>query len=245
MRIWYRLLLAITFLTAGNAASGAPETAPRPGGVPTVVSPEAVRRYLEDYIQDRKNMLPQAEIRFKRLETPEAFSLPPGTLAVEVIPADPQIVGSRRFTLIFRVDGHVEKNLALRAELEALAPVVVAAGDLGRGAVLGERDLNVVEVDLLGVRNPCFDPAELVGKKLKQAVRLGAPIDRSQVDFPPLVRRGEAVTIQLLQGRLMLTAAGEAQQDGRAGDTIRVRNNSSRKDVLCRVTGTGQVQVEI
>jgi flagella basal body P-ring formation protein FlgA len=75
-------------------------------------------------------------------------------------------------------------------------------------------------------------------------VRLGAAIDRTQIEFPPLIRRGEAVTIRLPQGRLLLSVAGEAQQDGREGETIRVRNSSSRKEILCRVITAGQVQVE-
>jgi flagella basal body P-ring formation protein FlgA len=146
--------------------------------------------------------------------------------------------------MIFRVDGRVEKNIAVRAELEALAPVVVSAGDLGRGAILSARDLSVVTMDLTELRNPCFDTKELVGKKLQQSIRLGDPIERTQVDFPPLIKRGEAVTINLRHGGLLLTAAGVAQKDGCEGDTIPVRNSSSRKEILCRVMESGQVQVE-
>jgi flagella basal body P-ring formation protein FlgA len=244
MKFLRKISLLLMLFIAPAAVAFADDGQPGEGATPVVVDAEAIRRHLDDFIRSRQGDLPQADIRFRKLELPAPFSLPPGKLEVEVIPADPQIVTSRRFTMIFRVDSRVEKNLALRAELEAIAPVVVAAGDLGRGAVLSARDLNVVATDLVGLRNPCFDPAELVGKKLRQSVRLGAPIVRTQIDFPPLVKRGEAVTINLLQGRLLLTANGEAQQDGREGETIRVRNNSSRKEVLCRVTSTGQVQVE-
>jgi flagella basal body P-ring formation protein FlgA len=244
MKVWRKIFLILILLTGIESAASAQNRGFEMGTASAVVEPESIRQYLDDFIRSRQGDLPQAEIRFKNLNLPAPFSLPPGKLEVEVIPADPQIVTSRRFTMIFRVDGRVEKNIAIRAELEAIAPVVVAAGDLGRGAILSARDLNVVETDLVGLRNPCFDPEELVGKKLRQTVRLGAPIDRIQVDFPPLIKRGQAVTINLLQGRLLLTAIGEAQQDGREGETIRVRNNSSRKEVLCRVTSTGQVQVE-
>jgi len=244
MQTWRNISLMLMLIAVLALTAVASEGPPGERAAPAVVDAEAIRQYLDDFIRSRRDVLPQADIRFKKLELPAPFNLPPGKLEVEVIPADPQIVASRRFTMIFRVDGRVEKNLAIRAELEAIARVVVAAGDLGRGAILSARDLNVVEADLVGLRNPCFDPEELVGKKLRQTVRLGAPIDRTQVDFPPLIRRGQAVTIHLLQGRLLLTAIGEAQQDGREGETIRVRNNSSRKEVLCRVTSTGQVQVE-
>ena len=244
MQTWRNISLMLMLIAVLALTAVASEGPPGERAAPAVVDAEAIRQYLDDFIRSRRDVLPQADIRFKKLELPAPFNLPPGKLEVEVIPADPQIVASRRFTLIFRVDGRVEKNLALRAELEAIAPVVVAAGDLGRGSVLSARDLNVVEADLVGLRNPCFDPAELVGKKLRQSIRLGAPIDRTQIDFPPLVKRGEAVSITLVQRGMQLTAAGEARQDGQEGETIRVRNNSSRKEILCRVIASGHVQVE-
>lgn len=244
MKSLRKISLLLTLLVALASAAVAADGRPSEGATPVVVDAEAVRRHLDDFIGSRREVLPQADIRFRKLELPAPFSLPLGRLEVEVVPADPQILTSRRFTLIFRVDGRVEKNLAIRAELEAIAPVVVAAGDLGRGVLLSARDLNVVEMDLIGLRNPCFDPKELLGQKLKQPVRLGLPLDRAQIDFPPLIKRGEAVIVSLQQGRLLLSVAGEAQQDGREGETIRVRNHSSRKDILCRVIAPGQVQVE-
>jgi len=244
MKAWRKISLMLMFFFALTSAVIALDGRCAEAATPVVVDAEAIRHYMDEFIRSRKAFLPQAEIRFKSLDLPRPFSLPSGTLDVEVIPADPQIITSRRFTMIFRVNDRVEKNIAIRAELEAIAPVVVSAGDLARGAILSSRDLNVVKMDLVGLRNPCFDPEELVGKKLKQTIRLGAPMDRTQVDFPPLIKRGETVTINLRHGGLLLTAAGEAQQDGCEGETIRVRNSSSRKEILCRVIDSGQVQVE-
>lgn len=244
MQTWRTISLMLMLVAVLTMAAVAADSRPGEGAAATVVDAEVIRRHLDDFIDSRREVLPQADVLFKKLELPATFNLPPGKLEVEVIPSDPQIIASRRFTLIFRVDGRVERNLAIRAELEAIAPVVVAAGDLGRGVVLSRRDLNLVEMDLIGLRNPCFDPQELVGQKLKQSVRLGAPVDRAQIDFPPLVKRGDAVSITLARGGLRLAAAGEAQQDGREGETIRVRNNSSRKEVNGRVIAPGQIQVE-
>ena len=42
----------------------------------------------------------------------------------------------------------------------------------------------------------------------------------------------------------MLTAAGEAKQDGRTGEAIRVMNSNSRKEILCQVVAPGLVKVE-
>ena len=85
---------------------------------------------------------------------------------------------------------------------------------------------------------------ELVGKKLKRSLRQGTPVDRGTVDFPPMVARGELVTIILRHGSMELSARGEARQDGQAGETIRVRNIGSERDILGRVVAPGVIEVE-
>ena len=222
--------------------SGADQVTIRREGI--VIGPEKIEQILREFLSRNKSLLPQAKVGIKSLNSLRPFVLPPGKLDYEVIPSDPRILGSQRFTLIFRVDGQVEQNLALRVELEALAPVVVAAGDLARGVVLSAQDLNVVEMDLVGLKNPCFDPAELIGQKVKRSMRLGTPVDRSMVDFPPMIRRGDRVTITLRKGGLELNATGEARQDGKEGESIRIRNSSSRKEILCRVIAPGTAEVE-
>lgn len=208
------------------------------------VTPAQVRAYLDDYLVSKQAFLPQGRIGFRSLEMPAPFQVPAGQLSCEIHPSDPKILGSRRFTLIFKVDGQVVKNTALRGEIEVIAPVVIAAGELRRGSVLTASDLNLTELDLAGVRNPCTDPAELIGKQLKRTVRLGEPIDRTAVEFPPLIKRGELVTLTARRGALVLSATGVAREDGNAGQTITVRNNASQKDIQARVNSPGAVDVE-
>lgn len=235
------LILGLLLLPALGVARAAPLAAD-PAVV--MVTPDQVRTCLEDYLLSKKAFLPQARIGFRSLELPGPFQVPAGKLSCEVHPSDPQILGSRRFTLIFRVDGQVVKNTALRAELEAIAPVVIAAGELRRGTILAQSDLNLAEMDLASLRNPCADPAELIGKKLKRSVRLGEALDRQAVELPAVISRGDMVTLTARKGTLVLSATGVAREDGNAGETIVVRNSASQKDVRARVAGPGTVEVE-
>jgi flagella basal body P-ring formation protein FlgA len=209
-----------------------------------VIDRPAMERILEDYLQANRGVLPPARISFKNLQFPPTFVLPRGRLSTEVIPSEPQILGSRRFSMVFRINGETVRNLSLRGELEAIAPVVVAAADLNRNVVLTERDLNLVEMDLAGVRNPCFKLEEIVGKKLKRPLRQGTPLDVGSVEFPPTIKRGELVTIILRRGAIQLTAQGQALQDGLQGEAIRVRNSNSQRDILGKVVEPGVVRVE-
>lgn len=211
----------------------------------TTIGPEAIQAYLDDFVRQQRDFLPHADIRCRTGALPEPFSLPPGRIEVEIVPATSRLLHSHRFTLIFRVDGEAVKNLAIRADIEAIAPVAVAAGDLRRGAVLTEQDVNLAELDLSDVRDPCFDPSELFGRKLRRTLRRGQPIALVDAVAPPLVKRGETVTIYVHKGTLLITARGEARENGAEGEFIKVRNVSSKKEILCRVTSSGQVEMEL
>lgn len=241
--ICFVLALAL-LLGAGPARALEFPVAPGADGR-TRVDQDRVSGLLEAYLVARAEALPAARVRFKEIEKVKPQILPEGTATCELVPADPAIIGSRRFSLIFRVDGRVAANLALRTELEALAPVAVAALDLPRGAVLAPGDVRLLERDLTDLREPCLDADYLVGKSLRRSVRAGEALQKGVLDTPPVVRRGDLVTMTLRSGSLLLTAQGAARENGVTGESIRVRNNSSQKEVLCRVTGPGAVEVEI
>ncbi|WP_305046868.1 flagellar basal body P-ring formation chaperone FlgA [Geoalkalibacter sp.] len=234
-RILVIILLGLLMLpaVAARAAEGG-----------TTIGPAQIRELLEDYLHEKRGVLPQAEVRVKSMETVAPFTLPPGRVSHEITPSDPQILNSRRFTFVFRVDGRVQKNQSYRVELEALAPVAVAALDLSRGVVLGERDINFVEMDLSRVRNPALSADDLVGRVLKRSVKLGEPLDRGIVEEPSLVARGEVVTIIAQRGALRLSATGVARDAGKLGDTIRIRNSASQQEILCQVVAPATVKVE-
>jgi hypothetical protein len=60
-----------------------------------------------------------------------------------------------------------------------------------------------------------------------------------------LVRPRQRVSMQVRSGELTVTAAGEAQQEGRLGQSILVQNVDSKKMITARVTGPGTVEIEL
>jgi flagella basal body P-ring formation protein FlgA len=99
-------------------------------------------------------------------------------------------------------------------------------------------------MDITSLRNPCLDPGVVLGQKLKRPLRQGTPLDPATVEMPPVISRGETVTILLNQGTLSLTARGQALENGLQDETIRVRNNDSQRDISGRVAEPGVVIVE-
>lgn len=60
-----------------------------------------------------------------------------------------------------------------------------------------------------------------------------------------LIRPRQRVTMEVHSGGLTVKAVGEAQQQGRLGDSILVQNVDSKKAVVARVTGPSTVEVDI
>lgn len=207
------------------------------------VGPEMLSTLIAEYIARNAGNLPEAEIRFVPSALPLPFTLPNGDLSHEVVPSNPGILSSSRFSIIFRIDGQVVKNISVRGKTEAFSQVVVAAGPLKKGQVLTPSDISTALMDISDMNNPGLELEDFIGKKLQRSLRAGSPIFASMVETLPLVHRGERVKIVINSGPLHITASGLARSDGIQDEMIRVQNLSSNKIIYGRVAAPGLVEV--
>lgn len=207
------------------------------------VGAERIQKIIAEYIKKNKLNLPEAEIRFVPSSLPLPFTLPTGDLTHEVIPSNPGILDSSRFSIIFRVDDNVVKNMSVRGKIEALADVVVSIGPLKKGQILRPQHLSTAVMDISSISNPGLDLDNFIGKKLNRSLRAGTPVLLSMVEALPVVQRGERVKIVINSGSLHLTATGLAHSDGILDQMIRVQNINSNKIIHCRVAAPGLVEV--
>jgi len=203
-----------------------------------------VAEMVQEYLRDKEDELPVDSLAFEPGGLPDPFTVPRGDLEHEVIPSNDQVIGSRYFTVRFRVDGKLAGNVTLRGELEATAPVVVASRDLERDTVLGPDDLKIAKRDVTRAREPLMSRERAAGMRLKRSLDSGDVLERGRLDRPVLVDRGEVVTMEAKKGRLLLTAKGVASSKGKKGETIKVTNTNSQREVLCKVVDSGRVRVE-
>lgn len=203
-----------------------------------------IQLQIDDFLRDAEFRLPHVIFEFIPQNLPELIILPVGSLQVDVIPAVKTIVGSRSFTLIYRVDGRTIKNLAVRGRLSATSEVVVVQQPLRRGVIISESDVDLVALDITKVREPLFNLSDVVGLRVARSIRAGQIVERKNIEYPPVVAKGDFVRIIAQRGSMVLTASGVARQDGRMNEVIRVQNSSSQKEVRGRVIGPSQVKVE-
>lgn len=210
-----------------------------------VIDHQEMEQILNNFLAEQSELLPQVELRLTSVQFPPPYKVPVGRIEHQLISARPGVIGSRRIALMTRVNDQIVSNQSIRIELEAMAEIAVARESLRRGTVLTENLIEMRYQDISRLSEPIFDVADAVGKMVKRTLRLGEPLQAQQVEFPPVIKRGERVVIEVQSAGMTLSAIGEARQDGRTGESIRVVNIGSSREVVSRVVAPGLVRVEL
>jgi flagella basal body P-ring formation protein FlgA len=128
-----------------------------------------------------------------------------------------------------------------------MLPVVVAATDLPRGALLTEKDLSLEELDITALHRGYMEEiTDAIGKKLKRNLQRGQVLTPHQVATPLAVKRGNRVTIiASTPGAFEIRMQGQAMDNGAAGDRIKVKNTSSKRVVEATIRSPGIVEVAL
>ncbi len=222
---------ALAILALGARATAAPE-------------PFDLAPILEAFVVEQLGEHP-TQIRIPPLPH---FALP-GVAASEVH-AELRLDGRREFagsvpiTAIVRRGDRVLRRGVVTVQVETRAPVWVARRSLSRGEVIGREDLEQVDGDQHALRGArVLEADDAVGRRTRRAVRVGQAIRAHWVEDVPLVNRGKRVRLVFHAGSLRIEAAGEAREDGTAGEQVRVRNLESRRELVGEVGPDGAVHV--
>jgi flagella basal body P-ring formation protein FlgA len=127
--------------------------------------------------------------------------------------------------------------------------VAVSMGRIARGEALTVDNVRFDHRTIDTAHNYLTSTDALIGKKSKRLIAPGqvltaADVEDIAADNPVMVKPRELIKIVARVGSMKLTALGEALQEGRAGQFIRVQNLSSKNIVLGRVTDYSVVEVE-
>lgn len=236
-----QILLATRTLPADVTWKGSPAITVQRQGID--VTADTVQRIVDGFIAANKGNLPPADIRFIPQALPLPFTLPKGELSWDVIPSNPGILSSSSFSIIFKVDGRVVKNMSIRGKIEALARVVVTTEHLKKGVILRPQHLRIDLIDISDIADPELNLQAVIGMQITRGLAAGTPLTTSMVESLPVVRRGQKVKLIVESGTLHLTATGFAHSDGRLDQMIKVQNINSNKTIHGRVTGPGVVEV--
>jgi flagella basal body P-ring formation protein FlgA len=85
---------------------------------------------------------------------------------------------------------------------------------------------------------------EIVGRTLKKDVTAGTVITYSKLDDPVAIHKGEIVDVVAENKKLMVRTKGRAMEKGKIGDSIRVKNVLSEKEIFGKVVDNNTILVK-
>jgi flagella basal body P-ring formation protein FlgA len=151
-----------------------------------------------------------------------------------------------RVTVRVSCEGSTPWTVFIPAQVRIFRPVAVLKNPLKRDSVIGPADIAMIEQDV-GLLNRGYisDPEHAIGKKLTRPLQADQVLTPNILQVAESVRRGDQVVIAARSGGINVRMQGEALSGGTLGQQINVRNLSSQRVVRARVTGPGQVAVEM
>jgi flagellar basal body P-ring formation protein FlgA len=171
--------------------------------------------------------------------------IPEGDCDIEITNRkDGALMGYVRLSAVVRVNGERERRLILSGWIDRFEPVVCTLEPLERGAILTGDELCLEKHNIAKLPTNVLTSLEtLVGMRLKRSVDAGTVLSASAVDVPPLIDKGDRVTIVVESFSIRVTALGVAKDKGSEGDYIRVENLMNNMEIVASVVDGSTVRV--
>lgn len=175
----------------------------------------------------------------------QGLSLPAGEVKLRVLqPARVTGAGAQNFLVAAEVGGKEEARLWVKTEIRVFADVVVAAAPLGRQELIGAKDLRVErrEISARGSR-AVTRVDDAVGRQATRSVEANEILTQNAIERPTAMKRGSTITLVFETASLRVESPGIADEGGRIGDMIQVKNSTSGKQLRGVVLDSRQVRV--
>jgi flagella basal body P-ring formation protein FlgA len=135
-------------------------------------------------------------------------------------------------------------SLFVPVSLRHYQPVLTTTRPLSRGDMLGSEDVQLREVDVMGLNNNYYvDSGAILGMLVNRSLPANTPLGSRHLEKPILVKKGDEVLIQANAGPVSVRAIGVALANGTEGQQIDVQNSQSKQIVKARVVSRGNVAV--
>ncbi len=184
----------------------------------------------------------ELQLRLPRAWTP--VQVPDEPVEIKILDLPTSGVGANfivRFDLVVQRETVGTWQVALSAQV--LREVWVAQSPLKRGQPLV--DLIRERRDVLALRDASWEGAPDPALEIKESVPSNSPLYARAVGMRTVVHRGQIVEAQLRDGAMSISLKVEVLDEGEPGQTVRVRNPVSRRELRGRVLNEQTIQLSL
>lgn len=186
---------------------------------------------------------PAGAIRWKLAHQPQDIAIPQAdgaTLRCELDASAP--AGQVHIRVTLATDEKVLASRLVMFRLSYQTKQLLAAKDINPGETITPANTTLETVEVSRPPSEVYTPP--FGKRARAHITPGSVITDSHVHMPQpevVIQRNETVRLKIQGKGWSITALGQALQNGRVGDTIRVRNLDSRQIIVGQVDASGVV----
>jgi flagella basal body P-ring formation protein FlgA len=209
------------------------------------VSSQKIEKIVGQFIFEKMPWDPK-QVSIKFSGTKDIY-LSAGKVTYEVVPRKKEdYLGNSNLLVVFMVGGREAKRIWVTAHIDVNQEVVVSTHPLKRHYIITKEDICLKKMNLKELpKDVITNPSEVIGKRTRRTVDPDAPLRLNCLEVPPLVRRGDLVTILVETEVLKITTQGVVSEDGGKGEMVKVINTGSRREVFARVIDSRTVEIEL
>ncbi len=177
---------------------------------------------------------------------PASLIIPEGKIEYRLLNQQhPKYLGRKVVKLAVLVNGKQAGIIKMFGDLHLYGKIACTSRSISRHEKLTAKDIKMIRRDITMLGDDLVrQQSQAIGKQITTSLQPGAIIRESHLEDPPLIMRGDLVTIVAKTPNLRATAPGKAKRTGAQGEIIRVKNLMSRKYIFAKVIANGVVQVE-
>jgi flagella basal body P-ring formation protein FlgA len=161
----------------------------------------------------------------------QAISLPSGTVNYRILrPTKGITPGLQNLLVAAEVGGKEAARLWIKAEIRVFDEVLVTSYPLARHEIVSPDKIRLERRDISSVTARPFSRSEEVqGLQATRAIEVNEVLTQKSLERPTLIRRGRPIVLVYESGSLRVETPGVAEEGGKAGDLIQVKNPTSGK----------------
>jgi len=190
--------------------------------------------------EDSKNL------EIKILGPQKGVVVPSGQLEIHYRPAlVGQYEGTQILTAELTVDGRDIRVVPVRLETHVFHSVVLTSRDIKKGDKFSSENIVMGRMPTTQALRGCLQHlADVLGRTAAYDLRKGTPVRFSEINDPPVIRRGTVVQAFVESGNVEIMVHAQAVEDGKAGEEIRVENTDSHKVLWAKVLDENRVLID-
>lgn len=142
-------------------------------------------------------------------------------------------------------DGAVVQSVPLRVTVRLVRSVVTARRPINQDAVIRATDVERASISFSRLEGLGLgDEAAVIGQRSRKFLEPGTVIQNDDLEVVPLVTRGQIVTLESVEGGIVIVTSAKCVADGRLGETVVVRDpNQKGVEFEAVVVGPGKVRM--